>query len=237
MNLKTPKEIIPETKNKIVIGQLGLALAFFLLSLAFLQQSFSNKNLSQRKVTFVQLADGTSRRIEERDGNYREPKIIKNFVGSWLSLTFSWNGKISGTEAPDPGIKLEDGGRVPVNAWAASLAMKAEFGKSFLKELAKLVPSEVFAGRLESAVYVEYYSEPRQTSPTTWEIDVIATRIMLDTDKGEERINFNKTFTIKAVEVPISTLEDDANKVEKVIEQMRISGLEIQSIVDFDPNQ
>ncbi|NEO98715.1 MAG: hypothetical protein F6K58_08555 [Symploca sp. SIO2E9] len=237
MKLKAPAEIIPETKNKIVIGQLGLSLAFLILSFAFLQQSISNKNLSQRKVTFVQLADGTSRRIEERDGNYRDAKTIKNFVGSWLSLTFSWNGKISGTGEPDPGIKLENGGRVPVNTWAASLAMEAEFGKSFLKELAKLVPSEVFAGNLESAVYVEYYSEPRQTSTTTWEIDVIATRILLDNNRGEERIDFNKTFTLKAVEVPASPLENNANKVEQLIYQMRSSGLEIQSIVNFHPNQ
>ncbi len=234
MKLKHSPEIIPETKDKIVLGQLGLTIAFVILSLAFLQQSLSNKNLSQRKVTFVQLADGTATKIEQRNGNYRSAETIKNFVGSWLSLTFSWNGKIAGTEAPDSGIKLHRGAKVPVNAWAASLAMEASFGQSFLQELAKIVPPEVFSGQLASAVYVEYYSQPRQISPNTWEIDVIATRILLDNYQGEERINFNKTFTLKAVEVPVSPLGDDANKVEKVIAKMRMSGLEIQAIVDFD---
>lgn len=236
MKLKHSEEIIPQTKDKVVLGQIGLTIAFILLSFAFLQVSLSNKKLSQKKVTFVQLEDGSAEKIEEKNENYRSDETIKNFVSNWLSLTFSWNGKISGTQAKDPGIKLNNKSKVPLNSWAASLAMEATFGKTFLEELTKIIPDGVFSGKIESAIYVEYFSQPRQISTNTWEIDVISTRILLDNYQGEERINFNKTFTLKAVEVPIYSLENDANKVEKVIAKMRNSGLEIQSITDFVSN-
>lgn len=230
------RDLIPKFREKITLGQLILACAFIILAFSSCQIAIANRQLAERKITNVQLVDGNALVIEQKEGNYRNPQLIKTFVQQWISLMFSWEGKQSGTDKPDPGVKTTSGDRVPINSWAASMMMEPEFSEEFLNGLAELIPSEVFSGRLRSAAYVRYISEPRQISSAAWEVDVIATRTIFDETARTQRqiIPFNKTFLIRAVAIPTSPLGENANSYEKTIYKMRSSGLEITAITNYD---
>jgi hypothetical protein len=237
MNLKfkEPQPLLPESKNTLALCFVLLTGFVFLLTIAVLVNTVSLRALSQRKVTFVQLKDGTTARIAEEDGLYREPKSIQTFVSSWVNLTWAWEGKIPGTNEPDLGIKVKGNVKVPTTAWMASLMMESEFGKASLVELAKLVPNTLYSGKTRSGVYISHISEPREIKRGVWEIDVISTRVVLEQGIGESREKFNRTFTVKAVEVPKSPLKENANELEKTVHSLRAAGLEISRIVEFTP--
>jgi hypothetical protein len=125
---------------------------------------------------------------------------------------------------------------VTTNTWFASLLMEPEFGKASLKKLAELTPSTVFSGQIRSTVIVSYLSEPREIRTGEWEVDLVATRLIIDRNTGrDERIPFNRTFTIKAVEIPHSPLGTSAPLIEQKIYEIRSSGLEITKITEFTP--
>jgi len=235
MKLKTTEPLLPESKNLLALCFVGLTIFVALLTLGFLINTFSLRALSMRKTTFVQLQDGTAARIVEEDGLYRSDETIKKFVSNWVQLTFSWDGKIPGTNDPDSGIKVKGRSKIPTTAWMASLMMESQFGKASLVELAKLVPSSVFEGKTRSTAYISLISKPRQIQKGVWEVDVIATRVLLDQNAGESREPFNRTITVKAVEIPISPLGESANSVEKTVYSLRAAGLEIARIVEFKP--
>ncbi len=241
MFLKTQTQttdLLPKSKEKITFSQLVLAGAFIVLSFSSCTVAVSNKKLASKRITNVQLADGTAILVQPENANYRDPKLITEFTKQWLSLMFSWDGTQPGTEQPDPGVKTTKGKRVPINSWAASLMMSTRFREDFLNELSALVPDAIFSrqSRLKSAVMVRYDSPPRQLNPTTWQIDLIADWILFDEAARTQKkaVPFNKTFTVKAVSIPISPLEQNANTLEKTIFKMRSSGLEIVSIVDYN---
>lgn len=233
-NIKHPN-ILPKVKEKLALGQLILAGAFVLLSFSSCQLAVANRQLASRSITNVQLADGTAISVQQKNEKYRSPKLLKTFVNQWISLMFSWNGKQTGTEEVDPGVQTTKGGRVPMSAWAASVMMEPEFGEVFLNQWSELIPGEVYSGRFQSAAYVRHLSEPRQVSPTTWEIDVIATRTLFDqsTQTQQPAVSFNRTFTLEAVAIPQSPLEEEANSLERMIYKMRSSGLEITAIEPY----
>jgi len=87
MKFPQSQPLLPESKNTLALCFVLLTSFVFLLTIAALVNTVSLRALSQRKVTFVQLKDGTAARIAEQDELYREPKIIQNFVSSWVNLT------------------------------------------------------------------------------------------------------------------------------------------------------
>lgn len=236
-NSSQANSLIPQEREKITLGQLILAGAFILLSFSSCTIAISNKNLSQQPITNVQLADGTAILVQQKPGNYRDPNLIKEFTKQWISLMFSWNGKLPGSDQPDPGLKAGKDHKVPVNSWGASLMMEPTFGQTFLEELADLIPDKVFSGSLQSAANVRYISEPKPIQGNAWEVNVVADRILYEpsTQTQQPIVPFNKTFTIQAVEIPNSPLKENANTLEKTIYKMRTAGLEITSIVDYNP--
>ncbi|MEG4301850.1 hypothetical protein [Microcoleus sp. D3_18a_C4] len=235
VKFKQSQPLLPESKNTLALCFVLLTSFVFLLTITVLVNTVSLRALSQRKVTFVQLKDGTAARIAEQDEFYREPKTIQTFVSSWVNLTWAWSGKIPGTNDPDPGIKVKGSTKVPTTAWMGSLMMESEFGKASLVELAPLVPNTIYSGKTRSGVYISHIGEPREIKRGVWEIDVIATRVVLEQGIGESREQFNRTFTIKAVEIPKSPLQENANELEKTIHSLRAAGLEISRIVEFKP--
>ncbi|NES96470.1 MAG: hypothetical protein F6K32_14805 [Desertifilum sp. SIO1I2] len=227
--------LLPESKNTLALCFVLLTSLVGILTIAVIFNSFSLKSLSQKKVTFVQLKDGSTASVIEADGSYREPKTIKTFVSNWVNLTWGWDGKLPGTNEPDPGIKVKNTEKVPTSTWMASLMMESEFGEASLVELAQIIPDGVFEGKTRSTAYVSYLSEPREIQKGVWEIDVIATRVVLEQGIGESRQPFNRTITVKATEVPISPLGENANLIEKTVNSMRSAGLEITKIVEYNP--
>lgn len=229
-------KLLPQDREKITLGQLILAICFILLTFAFFTIAISNKNLSEKKVTNVQLLDGTAILIENYPDNHRDPKLISNFAQQWLTLMFSWDGKIPGTDQPDPGVKTPNNKVVPINSWAAGLMMDPQFGVTFLDELSNLIPNNVFSGTIQSSIILRYISEPQQITQNNYQINVIADRILFDKETGiKNPIPFNKTIKIRTTVIPNSPLKQNANFLEQTIYKMRISGLEIYEITDYNP--
>jgi hypothetical protein len=223
------KDLIPSSKEKITLGQLILAGAFIILSFSSCTVAISNKNLSERRITNVQLADGTAISIQQQSADYRDPKLIVEFTKQWASLMFAWEGV-------EEGVSIGGEKKVPSNAYAASLSMSSQFREDFLKELALLVPPNFFAqtNNLKSSILVRYISEPVaiKAKIPTWKVNLVADWIIFDEAKGAQVKTkpFNKTFTITAAAIPNSALGEKANDFEKLVNKMRISGLEIVSI-------
>lgn len=231
------EQLLPKDREKITFGQMVLAIAFILLAFSSCATTLSNKQLASKRITNVQLSDGTAILVQQQDGNYRDKALIKQFVSQWVSLTFSWDGTIPGTQEKDPGIELPNKQKIPTTAWTASWMLEPKFGQTFLEELTQLLPKGVLSGDLQSAAIVRYVSDPQTIDNVTWRVNVIADRILFNraTNSQYAIIPFNKTITIKATAIPTSPLKDKANFLEKIVYKMRVAGLEIQDCYDYKP--
>ena len=236
--LKESTLLTADTKNLlavlqlIILGVQGVAL-LLLLVIAMRQNAIAN-----RRPTFAQLVNGDTVYIAEQDRLWRYPEVIRQSVSDWSTLTFNWEGKITGTDQPDPGVKVKGDGKVPTNTWFASVMLEAQFAEASLQEIASLVPAEIFTGQVRSVIIINYLSDPRQIAPGEWEVDLLSTRTLIERSTGaSERLAFDRTFTLRAVEIPQSPLGNEASVVEQKIYQMRSAGLEITQIVPFTPNR
>lgn len=231
----THPALLPEAKNWLALCFVILtSINFFTLILHLFIASRIN-SLASLRTTQVQLINGQTYYISERDQRFRYPSVIQNFIKTWAELTFNWDSKLPGTNETDSGIKVNSK-RVPTSTYFASLLMEPEFGKASLDKIADLVPSTVFSGQVRSTIIISFLSEPREIRPGEWEIDMIATRLMVDRSLGkDERIPFNRTFRIKAVEIQTATLGDQASAFEQKVYEIRSAGLEINKITEFNP--
>lgn len=226
------KDLIPTSKEKITLGQLILAGAFIMLSFSSCTVAISNKNLSERRITNVQLADGGAIIVQQQSADYRDPKLIAEFSKQWASLMFGWEGV-------EEGVNVAGDKKVPSNAYAASLSMASKFREDFLKELAPMVPTSFFAvtNNLKSSILVRYVSEPVRVKAKipTWKVNLVADWIIFDEAKGTQVKTkpFNKTLTIATAAIPNSALGEKANDFEKLVNKMRASGLEIVAIETY----
>jgi hypothetical protein len=226
------KDLIPDSKEKITLGQLILAGAFIMLSFSSCTVAISNKNLSERRITNVQLADGTAILVQQQSREYREPKLIMEFTKQWASLMFGWEGV-------EEGISIGGEKKVPSNAYAASLSMASQFREDFLKQLAPMVSPSFFAqtNHLKSSILVRYVSEPIEVKGNvpTWKVNLVADWIVFDEwKKAQVKTKpFNKILTVAAAAIPNSPLGEKANDFEKLVNKMRASGLEITSIETY----
>lgn len=192
--------------------------------------------VANRKTTQVQLVNGQTYYISEEDRLFRYPTVIQNVVKQWTELTFNWDNKIPGSNQLDQGVRVGNGKKIPTSAFFASLMMEPEFGQASLSKLGEIVSGEVFTGKLRSTVIISYLSEPRQIRPGEWEVDMVATRLLVSLSKGgSERIPFNRTFRLKAVEIQVSPLGEEASPFERKVYELRSSGLQIERITEFVP--
>jgi len=234
---KEEKSLVPETKEVLALCFIAMAgiQGVILIILFFLAIRVNAE--ATKKVTQVQLINGTTYYVSEKDRYWRYPPVITSFVKQWTQMTFYWNNRIPGTNDSDKGISIGNK-KVPTSSYFASLLMEPQFGKATLQQLTEIIPSEVFSGNAQATVIVSYTSEPRQVRPNEWDVDVIATRVVVNQRSGrDERIPFNKTFRIKAVEIQNSTFETDSSPFERKVYELRSAGLEIQKITDFVPPQ
>ncbi|WP_016948786.1 hypothetical protein [Anabaena sp. PCC 7108] len=230
--------LLPESKNLLAICFLCLTAFNSLIFLLILFTAFRVNKIAERKTTFAQLLNGETIYISEQDRNWRYPGVIQKVVSDWTTLTFNWDDKLTDTNQLDQGVQVGKKGRIPTTAWFASLLLEPKFAQASLPKIAELVPTSVFTGQLRSTTIISYLSEPRAIRLGEWEIDMVATRILVDRTTGrDERISFNRTFTVQAVEIPRSPLGKDAPLVEQKIYEMRSSGLQIIRMVEFNPQQ
>lgn len=65
--------------------------------------------------------------------------------------------------------------------------------------------SWVVHARTRAVTIINYLSEARQIAPSKWQVDLVATRMVIDRQSGaSDRLSFNRTFTLQAVEIPRS---------------------------------
>ena len=213
---------------------LTVLVALNFVTLLFLSSRINH--LSKRKNTFVQLVNGEAIAISEREALYRNPEVIKNTIRQWASLTFDWNGLILDTQKADSGYDLGSGKKVTTNAYFGSFLIQSGekgFRQESLQLIAEITPSQIFSGQARSKLIVQYISPPRELAVGTWEVDLISTRLIVYRNGKEEEVDFNKTFTLRAVDVPTTPPDANSSAFEKRVYQMRQAGLEITKIVDY----
>lgn len=237
---KRPKEfsILPDSRDLLPACFFLLTGLFFLMAFFLGFIAFRLNAIADRKTTFVQLINGQTATVTEEQYLYRHPEVVKNVVREWANLTFNWDGTVEGTDRLDKGRKIGDNSssRVTTDAYFASFLIEAGdsgFRQEFLKELAKITPPQVFAGRLQSKLLISFLSAPRQTRPGEWQVDLVATRILVDLQGGDEEIPFNRTLTLRAADIPAPP-SPDASALEKQIYQIRAAGLEIAKISNLE---
>ncbi|MGB6299961.1 MAG: hypothetical protein WBF90_27835, partial [Rivularia sp. (in: cyanobacteria)] len=88
-------------------------------------------------------------------------------------------------------------------------------------------------GQVRSKIIISYLSAPRQVKMGEWEVDMVATRVLVNLPGGaDEEINFNRTFRLKAVDIP-SPQSNDSSALEQQLYEIRSAGLEIVKISEF----
>ncbi len=228
--------LLIDSKDILPLCFVGLT-TFSLISFLFLLfLSFKVNQVAARKTTFVQLVNGRALVISEQHYLYRHPEVIKNTVRQWANLTFNWDGIIPGTKELDKGRNIGKGKRVTTNAYIASFLIqsgKSGFRNAVLEELAQITPARVFKGQVRSKIIISYLSAPRQVKMGEWEVDMVATRVLVNLPGGaDEEINFNRTFRLKAVDIP-SPQSNDNSALEQQLYEIRSAGLEIVQISEF----
>ena len=237
--VRRPK-ILLDSKDILPLCFIGLT-TFSLLSFLFiLFLSFKVNQLSERKTTFVQLVNGRALVMSEQDYLYRYPEVIKNTVRQWADFTFNWDGVIGATKELDKGRDIGKGKRVTTNAYFGSFLIqqgKGGFRQAVLQQLAEITPQRVFNGQVRSKIIISYLSNPRQIQLGEWEVDMVATRVLVNMNGGaDEEIAINRTFTLQAVDIP-QPPENNASALEKQLYEIRSAGLEITKISEFTPNK
>ncbi|RAM49238.1 MAG: hypothetical protein C6Y22_23060 [Hapalosiphonaceae cyanobacterium JJU2] len=232
-------KLLLDSKDILPLCFVGLT-AFSLLSFFFiLFLSFKVNQLAARKTTFVQLVNGRALVISEQNYLYRHPQVIKNTVRQWANLTFNWDGVILGTKELDKGRDIGKGKRVTTNAYFASFLIQQGnlgFRQTALQALAEITPSRVFSGQVASKIIISYLSTPRQTKMGEWEVDMVATRVLVNLSGGaDEEIPINRIFTLRAVDIP-EPPSPNASALEQQLYEIRNAGLEITKISEFTPN-
>lgn len=234
-----PNRIFLESKDILPLCFVGLTAFTSLTFLFTLFVSFKVSQLAARKTTFVQMVNGQTMVVSEQDYLYRQPEVVKEVVRQWADLTFNWDGVIPGTKELDKGRDIGKGKRVTTNTYFASFLIESGpqgFRGAALQALADITPSRVFSGQVRSKLIISYLSAPRQTRIGEWEVDMVATRVLVSLPGGmDEEIPFNRTFTLKAVDIPSPTAAD-ASALEQQLYQIRKAGLEITKITEFTPN-
>ena len=163
--------------------------------------------------------------------------VLQSFAQEWVSWLWSWDGTTPGTKEDDYGVKTATGVKVPIDTWVASLMMNSHFAMNFLNELSKQVPKGVYEGQYSSAVNFRYVSKPDRIAPGLWDVSLLSERIIFDeyNKKQLKPIPFNKTLRIRAVPIVHSPLKENANALEKTLYAMKAKGLEIETILDYNP--
>lgn len=232
MSFLEPKErsLLPT----FVVGTSIVQLILFLLVIITFGKI---DDMSRAKIpTLVELNDGTTTRIAP--SKERSSKAISVFTAKTMYLLMSWNSILQpsqdnpAAQKQDKGVEV-GGAKVPTATWKASFALSEDFRPTFLKELASLVPKEVFDSTTQTILQIRHLGEPEKIKEDRWRLDMVANLIVL-TESGKQTskaIPFNKTIFIRRVETPL--LPERTTELQKTFYQARKDGLEIYRIQDL----
>lgn len=188
--------------------------------------------------TLVQLEGGQAISVTSALSTYREPELIKRFVGQTASSLYNWSGKVDGKKDAGVVVNSEKELRVTTPVWSAgfSLSEKDNYRISFLEKLAgfkEKLPINIW-GYGNSFLKISHIRDPIELKPGEWRVDMIAYLLLFDRGKlVGQGIPFNKTFYVKAIDQPPLLLEEQATAIQKAIWNSRSAQLEIESITDL----
>jgi len=223
------------------IGTLGLQVLLLLISVG---SAISVWSIARKPApAMVQLLDGHSVAMEPVETHQRTPATVRQFTKDSLGLMFTWNSKIQSSKdeansgksdsVKDPGVSVGTG-RITTSSWQASFALREDFRNSFLEQVAKLTPSDVFNGDAQSVLSFESVSQPKLIKPGEWQIDLVANLLIFDSTHPQGKaIPFNKTVFVTAVEPTTDPLAEHSSPIQKAVYHVQASGLQIREIRDL----
>ncbi|MEO1133678.1 MAG: hypothetical protein AAFX40_13340 [Cyanobacteria bacterium J06639_1] len=183
--------------------------------------------------SLVQLQDGTSIQVEAIAPNERTPAAIRSYVYTALTALFTATGTVqdgSGKRIEDRQFQLGDR-PVATSAWAASHALAGDFPRSsMLQRIANITPPEVFDTDAQTEVHLEIrnLSDPIPVGDGQWQVDVVATRVVTQQGIETDRLPFNKSVFVRAIE-PYRAPEA-STPVTLAMQGYRSGGMEIYAI-------
>ena len=194
--------------------------------------------LANRPVpTLVQTVDGESILTESMDHLERTPETIRRFTQQALTMMFTWNPAQQDADgsqvATDQGVEVGDI-RATTRSWQASFAFSEDFRATFLQEVGRMTPNDVFVGNAQSVFNIESLSEPKRLGAGQWEIEIVANLIIFDQQNSQGvAIPFNKKIFLQAVEPPSDPLVEDASKIQQAVYRVRSSGLQFVQMTEL----
>jgi uncharacterized protein YlzI (FlbEa/FlbD family) len=192
------------------------------------------QQLASRRPTQVQLVNGQSVVVSEKEANYRTPQVIQNFMRQWIVLTWSWDTKID-PKNRDLGRSVGNNKKVTTPTWFAASLLRQGFDEAFLKEISGIVPLDVFNGKTTSVAYINFMSQPRQVRPGQWQVDILATRIISRVGGRTTTLRLNKTYTVGVTDYPPDNIQRFEPWVQELY-NLRNSGLQILDIREYKPS-
>lgn len=225
------------------VATFGLHLLTLLLLM--FQGALLNSLNHKPSPSLVQMLDGHAVTVTPREHLDRTSEAIQRFVGSTMSLIFTWSGsspiKAGQATATDQGmqIQLPNTGprRVSTTTWEASFAFSEEFRKEFLKKIALMTPQDVFAAdtKTQAVLLVRRLSEPEKIADGRWKVEMVASLVIFSkTDNVGKAIPLNKQIFVQAIDPPQIPLSQEATPLQQTAYRVREAGLEIYEIRDLE---
>ena len=224
---------------KFALASLGLNVIVIII-LIWQHQVISGL-VNKKPPTLVQLANGSSISVEARDGNFRDPSIVKDFTQTALTLFLTWNLEgeprqdSTGPTSKNQGKNTQRGvaqgdGRMTYGSWIASFAFSDDYQNEMRDFVAQNTPKEVFTGQIQVIPEFISISTPVQTESGKWQVDVIAKlNVMQLRNNGTyslvRSIPFSREVWLAAVPHPF--VPKNATPLQQALGALRSSGLEI----------
>lgn len=251
MKLSILDELERKPRNLIsllALGSLGLNV---LVLLILLWQQLAIVTLSRKPPSiYIETVDGRTIKADAMPNKYRDPKIVKQFAETTMTMLVSASIEIpleNGKTVKDKGVEVANGnGKVTQATWSAAFAVAKDFRKQLLEQIAPM-QSGVFSGDTQLVLEISQTSDPQEVKEANtashgeasgkWTVDMVASVNVLRIGANNrytvvEEIPFNQRIFIRATPFPVTS--EVATPLQKAVAAMRSSGLEIYFARDLD---
>ena len=233
----------------IAIGLSGASLFIGLISLLSLW-SLGGKAVP----TMVQLDDGFTVEVDYKDPTYRSEAVVREYVIQTLTALMSmtsFNPNENRASVLDDARQLAEpviisyqgrSGRITQSAWLASQTLEPKFAETFRWKLAQITPRDVFEGKEEVILSLDYVLVKKPSLRRTalglpaqhWDVEVIGNLKAFRRDNGRILTTpFNKSVTVKAIATPRIKGIEDYGPIAATINRINQSGLQIVNMKDL----
>ena len=241
------------SKSKLfLLVMLAVALSGLSTFLAFVNLLYTRQITRKPFPTLVQTTAGDTIEIGFESPGYRSPEVIKAFTADtlyYLMTMTSYGAGSAEVSALNPSrqrampIKVKVGtsqGAITQTAWLASESLEAKFADSFRQKLAQMTPPDVFEGREEVILKIDYIKEPIEVNDDRgkwtgqWTVDVVGNLKVYRVQEGEVKsIPFNKKVTLRPIQPQAIHNVEEFGELAIALNASQRSGLQITDIKDL----